>query len=162
MRKAVALLSVVALTILLTSGALGVEAHIYPNSQELNSAKQSSGEVDRLDDQLKSKDETIVSSCLEGCQSKKSVDDLNGGEILQKSLPEYPVIARMARASGSVVVLVAVDEEGNVIAAQSVSGHPLLQAAAVKAARETVFSPFLLGGRPVKVKGNLTYTFLID
>lgn len=160
MRNAVALLSVVAL-IILTSGLVGVEAHIYPNSQELNN-QQSSGEVDRLVDQLKIKDETIVSTCLEGCQSKKSLDELSIGEILQKSSPEYPLIARMARASGSVVVLVAVDEEGNVIAAQSISGHPLLQAGAVRAARETVFSPFLLGGRPVKVKGNLTYTFLID
>ena len=159
MRKAAALVTLVALTILLTPT---VFAQFSVDLQEVNPTKQTAGEVERLVDELKSKDQTIVSTCLEGCQSKKSVDELSGGEILQKSSPEYPVIARMARASGSVVVLVAVDEDGNVIAAQSVSGHPLLQAAAVRAARETVFSPFVLSGRAVKVKGNLTYTFLID
>ena len=159
MRKAAALVSLVALTILLTPT---VFAQFSVDLQEVNPTKQTAGEVERLVDELKSKDQTIVSTCLEGCQSKKAVGELSGGEILQKSLPEYPVIARMARASGSVVVLVAVDEDGNVIAAQSVSGHPLLQAAAVRAARETVFSPFVLSGRAVKVKGNLTYTFLID
>jgi len=37
--------------------------------------------------------------------------------------PQYPPIARSARASGTVSVQVTIDKEGNVVAAQAVSGH---------------------------------------
>jgi TonB family protein len=157
MRKAVASVSVVVITLFLSS-TVAIQGQI--GSQE--SIKEVVGDVDRLVEQLKTRDEVVISSCLENCQAKKATTELTGGVILERGKPEYPLIARMARASGSVVVLVAVDEEGNVIAAQSVSGHPLLQAAAVKAARETTFSAFMLGDRAVKVRGTLTYSFLMD
>jgi protein TonB len=46
-----------------------------------------------------------------------------------------------------------------VTSAKAVSGDPLLQAAAVAAAREAKFSPTTLSGQPVKVSGVLTYNF---
>ena len=55
------------------------------------------------------------------------------------------------------VVQVTVDENGYVISAHAVSGHPLLQAAAVAAARQAKFPPTLLMGEPVKVTG-VTFT----
>jgi TonB family protein len=81
------------------------------------------------------------------------------GKALKLPLPPYPPVARAARASGSVEVEVTIDEDGNVIAARAVSGHPLLQAAAVAAAREAKFSPIRLSGQPVKVQGMLVYSF---
>jgi TonB family protein len=69
-------------------------------------------------------------------------------------------IARAAHASGTVVVQVLIDEEGNVVAAHAVSGHPLLQAVSVAAAREARFSPTLLAGEPVKVTGVIQYNFV--
>jgi hypothetical protein len=60
---------------------------------------------------------------------------LLNGKAISLPLPPYPPIARAAKASGSVTVQVTIDEEGNVIYARSVSGHPLLQAAAATAAR---------------------------
>ena len=53
------------------------------------------------------------------------------------------------------------DEEGEVIAAQAESGHPLLQHAAVKAAREARFSPTCLEGKPVKLLGTIFYNFIL-
>jgi len=41
-----------------------------------------------------------------------------------------------------------------------VSGHPLLRAAAVAAARGARFSPTKLSGQPVKVSGVITYNFV--
>ncbi len=41
------------------------------------------------------------------------------GKIISKPQPAYPPIARAARAQGAVVVMVVVDEEGKVVAAQS-------------------------------------------
>jgi TonB family protein len=88
---------------------------------------------------------------------------VSGGVLNGKatSLPDpvYPPVAKAARASGTVVVRVTVDEKGDVISAEAVSGHPLLRAAAVAAARQAKFKPTLLNGKPVKVTGTLNYTF---
>ena len=73
--------------------------------------------------------------------------------------PPYPPIAKQAHASGTVVVQVLVDEEGNVLTARAVSGHPLLQAVSVAAARGAKFSPTKVNGELVKVSGVITYTF---
>ena len=81
------------------------------------------------------------------------------GKAIALPLPEYPAIARAAKASGTVTVQITIDEEGNVVSARSVSGHPLLQAAAVTAARQAKFSPTRLNGQPVKVNGVVVYTF---
>ena len=82
------------------------------------------------------------------------------GKAISLPTPEYPTVARQAKASGTVVVRVTIDEDGNVIAAHAVSGHPLLQAASVAAARQARFSPTLLMGEPVKVVGVITYSFV--
>jgi TonB family protein len=74
--------------------------------------------------------------------------------------PEYPLIAMKAGASGTVTVEITVDETGHVVAAHAISGHPLLQAAAVAAARQAVFTPTTVEGQPVKVAGALIYTFV--
>ncbi|HEY8225701.1 MAG TPA: TonB family protein [Pyrinomonadaceae bacterium] len=73
--------------------------------------------------------------------------------------PEYPEIARAAHAAGIVVITVLVDEAGNVISAHAVSGHPLLQAAAVAAARNAKFTPLIVNDKPVKFSGVLQYKF---
>jgi len=86
---------------------------------------------------------------------------LNGKAIV-KPQPAYPPIAKAARASGTVTVQILLDEEGYVIAANAVSGHPLLQQAAVYAARQARFSPTLLEGQPVKVSGVITYNFVLQ
>ena len=73
--------------------------------------------------------------------------------------PEYPLIARQAHASGSVNVEVLIDEGGNVVSARSVSGHPLLQSAAVTAARQATFTPTRVNGEPVTVEESSRTTF---
>lgn len=83
------------------------------------------------------------------------------GKALSLPKPPYPRAAIPERASGSVTVRVVVDEKGKVVAAQALDGHRLLQAAAVKAAREARFAPTLLGGKPVKIVGTITYGFTV-
>jgi TonB family protein len=84
------------------------------------------------------------------------------GKAISKPQPPYPPAAKAARAQGVVVVRVTVDEAGGVTTANAISGHPLLQAAAVVAARQAKFSPTLLSGKPVKVSGMLTYNFVLE
>lgn len=83
------------------------------------------------------------------------------GKALELPQPAYPAIARAAHASGTVSVQVLINEQGNVIAARAVDGHPLLQAVSVAAAREAKFSPTLLEGEPVKVTGIIQYNFVL-
>lgn len=89
---------------------------------------------------------------------------ISGGVLNGKAVslpqPQYPAEARTARVSGPVNVQVTVDEYGGVVAARAVSGHPLLQAAAVSAALQARFSPTFLMGEAVKVTGVLVYTFV--
>jgi protein TonB len=89
---------------------------------------------------------------------------ISGGVLNGKAIslpkPSYPPIARAAHASGTVVVQVLIDENGNVVSAHAVSGHPLLQAVAVGAARQARFSPTKLSGQPVKVTGVIQYNFV--
>jgi TonB family protein len=82
------------------------------------------------------------------------------GKALELVRPVYPPIARAAHASGTVVVQVTIGEDGNIVSAHAVSGHPLLQAVSVDAARKSKFSPTKLAGQPVKVTGVITYNFI--
>lgn len=83
------------------------------------------------------------------------------GKAISLVKPEYPAAARAVRAEGAVNVQVTIDEAGNVISASAVSGHPLLRAAAVQAARASKFSPTRLAGQPVKVSGVIVYNFVL-
>jgi TonB family protein len=56
-------------------------------------------------------------------------------------MPQYPPIAKAARAEGSVTIEVKVDGAGRVSSATAMSGHPLLQQAAVAAAKRWEFNP---------------------
>jgi protein TonB len=95
---------------------------------------------------------------------KKITKQISGGVLNGKATslpkPPYPPAARAVRASGAVSVQVLIDERGNVVSASAVSGHPLLRAAAVQAARSARFSPTQLSGQPVKVSGVITYNFV--
>jgi len=95
---------------------------------------------------------------------KPAPKTVSGGVLNGKATslpkPAYPPAAKAVRASGAVSVQVLIDEQGRVISASAVSGHPLLRAAAEGAARGARFSPTLLSGQAVKVSGVITYNFV--
>ncbi|MFN2455606.1 MAG: energy transducer TonB [Pyrinomonadaceae bacterium] len=84
------------------------------------------------------------------------------GKAVQKPVPTYPATAKLAHVSGTVVVQVLLSEEGKVMSAHALSGHPLLREAAVQAAYRATFSPTLLSNQPVKVSGAITYNFKLE
>jgi TonB family protein len=92
---------------------------------------------------------------------RRSGSDLER-EAVKKSEPEYPAIAKAARASGTVKVEIEIDGAGKVISARAVSGHPLLRDSAEQAARQWRFKPTLLFGKTAKVIGILTFNFVLD
>ena len=93
-------------------------------------------------------------------ESEKVDGGVLNGKALELPQPPYPPIARAAHASGTVEVQVIIDEQGNVSAARAISGHPLLQAVSVAAARQARFTPTRLDDEPVKVTGVIKYNFV--
>ena len=66
----------------------------------------------------------------------------------------------MIRAEGPVSVQITIDETGKVISSRSISGHPLLRAAAEKAAWSAEVQPDLpVECRGAKVTGVIVYNF---
>lgn len=96
-------------------------------------------------------------------QTETPVKKISGGVLNGKATslpkPEYPAAARAVKASGAVNVQVTIDEQGNVVSAAAVSGHPLLRRAAEQAARQATFAPTMLSGQPVTVTGVIVYNF---
>ena len=62
--------------------------------------------------------------------------------LVYQAKPHYPEVARLAQVEGTVIVKVLVGVDGTVEQAAIVQGvHPLLNNAALKAARQCVFVP---------------------
>lgn len=82
------------------------------------------------------------------------------GQAVSLPKPHYPPAALAVNATGAVSVLITIDEKGNVVAAEAISGHPLLRPAAVNAARLARFQPAVLSGKPVRANGVIVYNFV--
>ncbi|HEX8846146.1 MAG TPA: VWA domain-containing protein [Pyrinomonadaceae bacterium] len=95
-------------------------------------------------------------------ESKPMSGGVLNGRALSLPQPQYPPNAKSMRASGIVTVEVLLDEQGRVVSAKAVDGHPLLRQSAVIAARQARFSPTMLSGQPVKVAGLITYKFTLS
>jgi tetratricopeptide (TPR) repeat protein len=110
-------------------------------------------------DEARARADFAIEEQLYPHQSSGSLNILNG-RALKLVTPSYPAIARKAHASGTVLVKVLIDEEGKVKAATAISGHPLLLASCVQAAKDSLFSPTLFGDKPVEVTGLIQYNFI--
>ena len=82
------------------------------------------------------------------------------GRAVNLPKPAYPPIAKQMRAAGQVAVQVFVDEGGNVTSAKATSGNLLLRAPAEAAARQSRFSPVIVGDKAVKATGIVVYNFI--
>ena len=142
-----------------------VEAEIQPADPILRAAAERAASEARFSPTLLSGNPvkvngTIVFNFIHDANQKLDGGVLNGKATSLPS-PKYPSAALAVWAAGTVVVQVKIDEEGNVIEAAALSGHPLLRASAVEAARAATFVPTRLDGQPVRVSGVLTYNFVV-
>ena len=84
------------------------------------------------------------------------------GKAINLVKPDFPLAAKTINVRGSVNVSVLINEEGKVVEAKAVSGHPLLRASSVAAALESTFEPVTLSDIPVRVRGIIIYKYLSD
>ncbi len=107
--------------------------------------------------------EVVVKPSPKVEDTPKKVTTVSLGVINGKAVnlvkPSYPAAAKQLRIEGAVNVQVLIDESGNVVSATAVSGHPLLRAVSVNAARQSKFTPTFLSKQPVKVTGVIVYQF---
>ncbi len=81
------------------------------------------------------------------------------GKVESEVIPSYPQKAKDKRVEGTVEVQLLVNEEGEVIFANPLSGPEQLWAEAVKAAVAVRFPPSTLRDKPVKITGRIIYDF---
>lgn len=79
--------------------------------------------------------------------------------ILHQEVPLYPDLARKAGIEGSVVVTVTIGKDGNVEDAKIFKSLPMLDDAALKAAKKCKFKPAKQRDKFVKVKMNIPFQF---
>jgi protein TonB len=90
-----------------------------------------------------------------------------GGQIkepkkLKNVPPAYPDIAKQARVQGVVILECTISPQGKVTDVRVLRGIPLLDAAAIEAVKQWVYSPTLLNGVPVPVIMTVTVNFRLS
>ena len=79
--------------------------------------------------------------------------------LINHAIPAYPELAKKAGIQGKVVVTVTIDTKGNVENAVILKSIPMLDDAALAAAKRCKFKPAMQHDRFVKVRMNIPFTF---
>ena len=79
--------------------------------------------------------------------------------LIKKVEPKYPQEARKKHVEGIVVTKAIISNEGDVQELTVVSGDPLLVPAALEAAKQWKYKPYLLNGQPVEVETRIMMIF---
>lgn len=79
--------------------------------------------------------------------------------LIHRVNPNYPQLAMRARVTGTVRLMVTINEEGFVWDIQVAEGHPLLVDSAVAAVKQWHYSPTLLNGMPVPVTAQVEVVY---
>jgi TonB family protein len=135
--------------VMLSEDATPVRSHVLINALD--------GSIVKVSNEEKREQEEMTAFATR----RRSIEGgVLNGKASSLPAPAYPAIARAAHATGDVLVRVLIDEGGNVIEATAVSGHPLLRASALEAARAAKFTSTRLNGEPVTVTGVLVFNFI--
>lgn len=81
--------------------------------------------------------------------------------LVKKVDPKYPADALKAKIQGRVIIDLTIDIYGKVKSAKVISGHPLLNPAALQAVKQWVFEPHILKGGAKPVKFVVKVNFLL-
>src|SRR6266516_1469180 len=85
--------------------------------------------------------------------------NVQAARIVNRVQPVYPPLARQTRISGTVRLHAIIGKDGTIQSLEVLSGHPLLQQAALDAVRQWRYQPTLLNGDPVDVDTTIDVIF---
>ena len=107
----------------------------------------------------------FIVSCSPQNANKKNIQTLSGSQfpkIIHNEVPIYPDYARKNGIKGVVVVVVTVDQGGNVVDATiHESDHEKLDDVSIAAAKKCKFEPWT-SENYTKIKMNIPFTFDIN
>lgn len=84
-------------------------------------------------------------------------------KFVHREKPIYPIKAQRAKKGGTVVVEVWIDTDGSIISAKVIKAAGWgFSEAALRAAKNSVFTPGLINGRPAKAKIKIPYKFVYE
>jgi TonB family protein len=81
--------------------------------------------------------------------------------VTQAEQASYPSLAKQMKVQGSVILQAYVGADGGIKDLHVVSGNPILVSAAVEAARQWRFSPYLQNGQAVETQAKIQVNFMI-
>ena len=84
------------------------------------------------------------------------------GNILVKTQPVYPPIARAAHQGGTVVLHAIISKSGSIMSLSVISGPAMLQGAATDAVKTWRYKPYLLNGEPTEVDTTIMVNFNLN
>jgi protein TonB len=87
---------------------------------------------------------------------------VQAANLIYQVKPIYPPLARSARLQGVVVMEAVISSEGLIESLRVISGHPLLNQAALDAVRQWKYRPTMLNGEAVEVITTVTVTFTLN
>jgi protein TonB len=90
------------------------------------------------------------------------ISTIDPAKLVHQVEPSYPLLAKQVRVQGSVVLHAIVGRDGSIQSLQTISGHPMLVAAALDAVRQWRYKPTYLGGQPVEVETTITVNFTVN
>jgi protein TonB len=83
------------------------------------------------------------------------------GLLIEKKMPVYPVIAKVAGVSGTVTLTAIISKTGTIENLRVTGGPAMLQQAALDAVRTWRYRPYLLDGQPVEVETTVSVIFTL-
>lgn len=90
------------------------------------------------------------------------ISHMSEGDLVRKTLPVYPPLARMARIQGQVVLQAVISKQGVIENLKVLAGHPMLVPAAIDAVRQWRYRPYFLNNEPVEVETQITVNFSLS
>jgi len=114
------------------------------------------------DDMKQNSDAIVEASSITKVASSPSVwlsPEQAETRLIGRTEPEYPSEALAAHRSGNVVLEVQVAEDGSVFSIRTLSGDPLLAAAAAEAVRTWRYQPYRQHDHPAQFQTDVTLSF---
>jgi len=84
------------------------------------------------------------------------------GNLIYKSVPQYPAIAKASHTEGTVVLQAMISRTGTIEGLHVISGSPMLQQAAIDAVKTWRYRPYMLNGQAVEVETTVNVIFKLQ
>lgn len=84
---------------------------------------------------------------------------VTSGLLIYKTTPAYPIIAKTAGISGTIVLAATISKTGAIENLRVLSGPPMLRQAAIDSVQNWRYRPYLLNSQPVEVETTINVVF---